>query len=59
MLSGKHPFKTKNNDKMSMFKRIVEKPVKMRPEFSDAARSLLHGLLTSKPLGSPSDDIIR
>lgn len=59
MLSGKHPFKMKNNDRMAMFRRIVEKPVKMRPEFSESARSLLHGLLAAKPSTSPDDDIIR
>lgn len=59
MLSGKHPFKMKNNDKMAMFKRIVEKPIKMRPEFSDAARSLLHGLLAAKPTTCPDDINIR
>uniref|UniRef100_A0A7S3JA75 AGC-kinase C-terminal domain-containing protein n=1 Tax=Euplotes harpa TaxID=151035 RepID=A0A7S3JA75_9SPIT len=48
MLSGKHPYKVKSNDKMAMFKRIIEKPVKMRPEFSDDARSLLNGLLALK-----------
>lgn len=48
MLSGKHPYKTKNNDKMSMFRKILEKPVKMRPEFSNDARSLINGLLAVK-----------
>lgn len=48
MLSGKHPYKTKNNDKMSMYKKILEKPVRMRPEFSNEAKSLINGLLAVK-----------
>ena len=48
MLSGKHPYKTRNNDKTSMYKKILEKPVKMRPEFSNEARSLINGLLAVK-----------
>jgi serine/threonine protein kinase len=48
MLSGKHPYKTKNNDKEAMYKKIVEIPVKMRPEFSKEAKSLINGLLAIK-----------
>jgi len=48
MLTGKHPFKTKNNDVYSMYKRICEIPVKMRPELSSEAKSLINGLLTIK-----------
>ncbi|CAI2370954.1 unnamed protein product [Moneuplotes crassus] len=48
MLTGKHPFKTKSNDVYSMYKRICEIPVKMRPELSSEAKSLINGLLTIK-----------
>jgi serine/threonine protein kinase len=48
MLSGKHPYKTKNNDQAAMYKKIVEIPVKMRPEFSNEARALINGLLAIK-----------
>ena len=48
MLSGKHPYKTKNNDQAAMYKKIVEVPVKMRPEFSSEAKSLINGLLAIK-----------
>lgn len=48
MLSGKHPFKTKNNDVNAMYKKICEIPVKMRDEFSPEAKSLINGLLTIK-----------
>lgn len=48
MLSGKHPYRTKNGDKMAMYQKIIDKPVKMRPEFSREAKSLINGLLAVK-----------
>lgn len=48
MLSGKHPYKNKNNDQAAMYRKIVEVPVKMRPEFSSEAKSLINGLLAIK-----------
>lgn len=48
MLSGRHPYKTKNNDKNSMYRRILEKPIRRRPEFSKEAYSLINGLLAIK-----------
>jgi hypothetical protein len=44
MLSGLPPFYSK--DQYKMFKSILEKPIEMKPGFSNEAKSLIWGLLT-------------
>lgn len=43
MLSGLPPFYSK--DQYKMFKNLLEKPIEMKPGFSNEVRSLLRGLL--------------
>eukprot|EP00828_Plagiopyla_frontata_P020799 TRINITY_DN2668_c0_g1_i2.p1 TRINITY_DN2668_c0_g1~~TRINITY_DN2668_c0_g1_i2.p1 ORF type:complete len:146 (-),score=19.08 TRINITY_DN2668_c0_g1_i2:52-489(-) len=57
MLSGAPPFYSK--DRNEMFKNILEKPIPMKPYFSQEASSLLNGLLCVDPkrrLGYSNDD---
>lgn len=57
MLAGRPPFYSKN--RREMFSMITDKPVALRPEFSDAASDLIYNLLDRNPktrLGSSSKD---
>ncbi|CAD8064466.1 unnamed protein product [Paramecium sonneborni] len=47
MLAGAPPFYSK--DKTQMFKNRLEKPIEMKEWFSNAARSVLNGLLQNDP----------
>jgi serine/threonine protein kinase len=47
MLSGAPPFYSKNRDEM--FRNILNRPIEMRPYFSDEAKDFLKGLLNQNP----------
>lgn len=45
MLSGINPFKLRNKNKYEKLKMITDQDIQMLPKFSEAATSLLTGLL--------------
>jgi serine/threonine protein kinase len=53
MLSGAPPFYSKNREEM--FKNILNKPVEMKPTFTDQAADLLRSLLQIDPSKRLSD----
>jgi serine/threonine protein kinase len=55
MLSGAPPFYSKNREEM--FKNILNKPVEMKPYFSEAASDILKNLLQIDPLKRLSDGV--